>query len=186
MNTAADHVRRAYAVFGLSPGAPVGQVRRRYKALARLWHPDRHASEARNQAEAAVRMREINAAYRCLADHLRRPEKRPATGNPVIEGTPRQPLPRGSLSRQQLDRLVESIGADGPVDWLLEELGWVGSAFRALLVGLSVVICIARVALLAADGAATIVRDPTLFLIVALLALLLLRELMERRKLFRP
>jgi hypothetical protein len=64
MSLLADDIRRAYAVFGLRPGAPPAQVRRRYKALARQWHPDRHAREPRNQAEAASRMQEINAAYR--------------------------------------------------------------------------------------------------------------------------
>ncbi len=57
-------LRRAYAVLGLKPGTPVGQVRRRYKALVKRWHPDRYATDPAGQAEAENRMREVWDEYR--------------------------------------------------------------------------------------------------------------------------
>jgi hypothetical protein len=177
----ADDVRRAYAVFGLRAGAPAGQVRRRYKTLARQWHPDRHAREARNQAEAASRMREINAAYRRLADHLARPVQRPNAA--FLDGSPGATPRVRPLSREELDRMVEAIGSDGPIDWLLDGLGSVGSIVERLAFGLVVVACLARFASLVwRGGSAAVWRDPTLFLFVALLALVLLRERTGRQK----
>jgi hypothetical protein len=177
MNTRADEVRRAYAVLGLRPGAPAGQVRRRYKALARQWHPDRHSGEARNEAEAASRMKAINAACRCLADHLGSQGRRPAADAVCLQGSPREAAPGGTLSHQELDRLVQAIGSDGPIDWLLDGLGSLGGALLGLIVKLFVAAGIARVAVLAwQGGAAAVSEDRTLLLSMALLALLLLRE----------
>ena len=187
MNTRADEVQRAYAVFGLRPGAPAGQVRRRYKALARLWHPDQYSGEARNETEAASRMKEINVAYRCLADHLGRQGRRPAADAAYLQGSPGGVASGGTLSDQELDRLVQALGSDGPIDWLLDGLGSLGGALLGLLVGLFVAAGIARVAALAwQGGAAAVSEDRTLQLSVALLALLLLRERAARRARARP
>jgi hypothetical protein len=187
MNERADDVRRAYAVFGLPAGAHPRQIRRRYKALARQWHPDRHAREARNQAEAAARMREINTAYRCLADHLAGKAggvTPPATA--FLEGAPGGASTGRPLSRQELDRLVQAIGSEGPIDWLLDVLGRVGGALQRTLVAVFVMACVLRVAILVSSGGTgAVFRDRTLFLSVALLALLLVRELTARRALHR-
>jgi DnaJ domain len=181
MSAKADDVRRAYAVFGLGPGAPAAQVRRRYKALARQWHPDRHARDARNQAEASARMREINAAYRCLADHLAPPRSRPATSAAFLEGSQEDESPGRPLSREELDRMVDAIGSDGPVDWLLDGLGSASGALKHVLLALLAAACLARFGLVVGRGGAiALFGDSTLFLLVALLALLLLRERMAR------
>jgi hypothetical protein len=182
MSPKADDVRRAYATFGLRADAPVGQIRRRYKTLARQWHPDRHARDPRNQAEAASRMREINAAYRCLADHLAAKERPPAATAAFVEASAGH-APGRPLSREELDRLVAVIGADGPVDWLLDGLGSLGGALKRLFLGLLAVISVVRLGFLIwRGGSAAVFQDSTLFLFVALLALLLLRERMEREK----
>lgn len=54
--------RWAYEALGLEPGATAGQVRERYRRLARQNHPDRDGSEG-----AAERMARINAAYEELS-----------------------------------------------------------------------------------------------------------------------
>ncbi len=164
-------------MFGLRAGAPVGHVRRRYKALARRWHPDRHSREAGHQAEAASRMREINSAYRCLANHLAGQAGRPTAGAGFLEGSPGVASPSGPLSRQELDRLVQAIGSAGPIDWLLDGFDRVGGALWRLLVGLCLLASIARLSFLVGGrGAASALQDPTFFLSVSLLALLLVRE----------
>jgi DnaJ domain len=183
MSLLADDVRRAYAVFGLRPGAPPTQVRRRYKALARQWHPDRHAREPRNQAEAASRMQEINAAYRRLTDHLARQGPRPSASAATLEGDRGDAASGRPLSREELDRMVRAIGSEGPIDWLLDGLGRVGGAVKVLVVGLFLAVGLSRLALRAwREGPASVFGDPTLFLFVALLALVLLRERMDRAK----
>jgi hypothetical protein len=184
MSPKADDVPRAYAVFGLRAGAPAGQVRRRYKTLARQWHPDRHARDPRNQAEAASRMREINAAYRYLADHLAAQGRPPAANAAFVEGPAGGHAPGRPLSREELDRMVAVIGSDGPVDWLLEGLASLGGALKRVSLGLLGVVLVARFGfLLWRGGSAAVFQDSALFLFVALLALLLLRERMDREKL---
>jgi hypothetical protein len=183
MSQRADDVRRAYAVFGLRAGAAPTQVRRRYRALARQWHPDRHARDARNQAEAASRMQEINAAYRCLADHLAPQRHRPAASTASLEGSLGGASPGRPLSREELDRMVEAIGSEGPIDWLLDGLGSMGRAFKGLLFGLFGAGYLASFAFAVwRGGLAAVFQDARLFLFPVLVALLLLRDRMNRRK----
>jgi hypothetical protein len=182
MSAKVDDLRRAYAVLGLRAGAPAGQVRRRFKALARQWHPDRHGGEARNQAEAASRMREINAAYHCLAGHLAGQGPRPTVSGASL--APGGASRDGSMSREQVESLVQALGSDGPIDWLLDGLSQIGGALRWAFVGVVAMACILRVAFrVSSGGTGAVFRDSTLYLILALLALLLLLELTDRRKL---
>ncbi len=109
-----DPVSRAYAQLGLSPGATQDQLRKQYKTLVRRWHPDRFAGDAQGQAEASLRMRAINDAY-----HLLLQRSAPAPDPPAS----RPPRPRGaSLSREEIERIVQSMGTEGPVDQLLAAL----------------------------------------------------------------
>lgn len=59
-----------YATLGVSREAPIEEIKRAYRALARKHHPDKAAPEERPAAEA--RIKEINEAYAVLKD----PEKR--------------------------------------------------------------------------------------------------------------
>jgi hypothetical protein len=43
-------------------------VRQQYLLLTKRWHPDRHATDATNQNDAADRMREINQAYQLIVE----------------------------------------------------------------------------------------------------------------------
>ena len=55
-----------YAVLRLPPTASAAEIKQAYRALVRLWHPDRFASGSPQQAEAISRLKEINVAYRVL------------------------------------------------------------------------------------------------------------------------
>ncbi len=123
-----DSVGRAYALLGLAPGASPDQVRKRYKALVRKWHPDRFAGDPQGQAEAAVRMRAINDAYHRL---VRRTA--PLAGEPLAHARPRgQPL-----TREEIDRMVQALGTEGPVDLFL---GWLRAIGRAFLMPLGLIV----------------------------------------------
>lgn len=53
-----------YKVLGVSPDASDEEVKRAYRALAKKYHPDRNPGDA----DAAQKMREINAAYEQIKD----------------------------------------------------------------------------------------------------------------------
>lgn len=54
-----------YAMLGLSYGAPMSEVKKRYKDLATYYHPDRNPGDER----AAEKMKEYNAAYTAIKTH---------------------------------------------------------------------------------------------------------------------
>lgn len=119
-----DERRRAHAVLGVEPGASAAQLRRRYLDLVRRWHPDRFAADPRGQAEAEAQMRDINHAYQVLRGS--------AAGHP--SDPPRAPSARPGqrLSREQIDRMVQSIGTDGPLDGLMSWMGDIEGVLRIL------------------------------------------------------
>ncbi len=176
-----DDVQRAYAVLGLRAGTSFGEVRRRYRALARRWHPDRHADEARNLNEATERMRRFNEAYRTLERRLGKGPRRAADHRPAA------PAPGRPLSREELDATVESIGTDGPVDWMLDSVGWVGGTLRGVLAVIAFIILAVRlVRMVAAGDFAAIVKDPglatVLLMLAAALVILVAQEIRKRRE----
>ncbi len=61
-----------YQVLGVSRAASRAEVRAAYHRLARRWHPDFYAApgQERARAEAEVAMKNLNAAYRMLAQSL--------------------------------------------------------------------------------------------------------------------
>jgi hypothetical protein len=56
-----------YVVLGVSRGVSREELKRRYRELAKRWHPDRHSGDtAADRDEADRQMKLINAAYRSL------------------------------------------------------------------------------------------------------------------------
>lgn len=104
-----DDLRHAWAVLDLPAGSSIDKVRSNYRQLARRWHPDRFANDPRNQAEAAVQMRVINAAYRRLL------EAAAVQRHPAALDGPSRPSGR-RLSREEIDRLVAAIGTESWVE----------------------------------------------------------------------
>ena len=54
-----------YKVLGVHRRAPIGDIRKAYKKLAREWHPDKVSGE-QEKKEAEVKFIEINRAYELL------------------------------------------------------------------------------------------------------------------------
>ena len=106
----ASDLRRAYAVLSLSPPVTEDQLKRQYKALVRLWHPDRYESDPAGHAEATERLRTINLAYELVTASLEPAESQQQ--DEVI--TPPNPTARyqersSSWSRASVDDIVDSI-----------------------------------------------------------------------------
>ena len=101
-----DELARAYAVLGVRGGASAAEIKKRYRALVKVWHPDRFAADPQGQAEAATRMRAINEAYEITLAQV--PPRTPAPAASAAPATPAGPLGGSRLSR-----------SEGPLDWLL-------------------------------------------------------------------
>lgn len=54
-----------YKVLGVHRRAPIGDIRKAYKKLAKEWHPDKVSGE-QEKKEAEVKFIEINRAYELL------------------------------------------------------------------------------------------------------------------------
>ena len=100
----------AYAVLGLAPPVTEDDLKSRYKALVKRWHPDRFQSDPVGQAEAAERLRDINLAYELammpyfeVAEEWQDPEARP---DALPEVKTERPF---SWSPERVDAVVESI-----------------------------------------------------------------------------
>lgn len=171
-------VLRAYAILGMKPGAPLAEVRRRYRFLARRWHPDRHSNDARNQAEAADSMRRISVAYECLASHLQSPARERTIGSTDGE--------RSRLRRGEIEGMVQAIGAESPIDEALSAVGWVGTALEGILMFAFGLAWIARgFVILVRQGASALLGDVILWMLLAFAAVCALHELWVRRRAVR-
>jgi len=62
-------IARAYKVLGLYPGASRDEVKRAYRDLAQVWHPDRFEHNERLAQKAQRNLKRINEAFALLKDH---------------------------------------------------------------------------------------------------------------------
>ncbi|HEY8150474.1 MAG TPA: J domain-containing protein [Vicinamibacteria bacterium] len=126
-----DPTARAYAILGLERGCAPGDLKATYRQLVKRWHPDRFAADPAGQAEASARLREINGAFRIVAEDLgairaggagmRTPAATESRPRPP-ERPPEHPPERASgrpLTRDEIDAIVGAVGAESPVDALL-------------------------------------------------------------------
>ncbi|MBE9095560.1 J domain-containing protein, partial [Tychonema sp. LEGE 07203] len=69
-------INRCYEILEIEPGASLEEIKRAYRDLAFVWHPDRLAHNDRLQQKAEQRLTEINQAYEELVLFLSQPESR--------------------------------------------------------------------------------------------------------------
>lgn len=69
-------INRCYEILEIEPGASLEEIKRAYRDLAFVWHPDRFAHNDRLQQKAQQRLIEINQAYEELVLFLSAPEPR--------------------------------------------------------------------------------------------------------------
>ncbi|MBI5598700.1 MAG: molecular chaperone DnaJ [Deltaproteobacteria bacterium] len=60
-----------YSILGVSRNSTDDEIKRAYRRLAHMYHPDKHASEG-DKEEAGEKFKEINAAYEVLKNPSRR------------------------------------------------------------------------------------------------------------------
>lgn len=96
-------INRCYEILEIEPGASLEEIKRAYRDLAFVWHPDRFAHNDRLQQKAQQRLIEINQAYDELVLFLSQPppqatdkqSQQPAPPPPP-EKPPEKPLRRRS------------------------------------------------------------------------------------------
>ena len=58
-----------YAILGLKPNADPQEVKKAYRKLAKMWHPDRFPNNSQQQKEAEEKFKKILEAYEILKDY---------------------------------------------------------------------------------------------------------------------
>ncbi|MEH1933654.1 MAG: DnaJ domain-containing protein [Nostoc sp.] len=87
-------INYAYEILGLEPGASPAQVKRAYRKLVKIWHPDRFL-EPKQKQEAEEKIKSINVAYNKLKSES--PSEPPPSENPSTS-SPTNP-PKISVNR---------------------------------------------------------------------------------------
>ncbi len=72
-------INRAYRVLGLYPGAERDEVKRAYRDLAQVWHPDRFSHNDRLAAKAQKNFKRIQEAFELLKDYDPPADAQPAS-----------------------------------------------------------------------------------------------------------
>ncbi len=57
-------IRECYTVLELEPGASLGKVKKAYKLLAAVWHPDRFANDPNLRSQVEEKLKRLPIAYR--------------------------------------------------------------------------------------------------------------------------
>jgi len=133
-----DDLARAYATLGISPQSSLAEATRTYKKLVVRWHPDQYANDPQGQAEAALRLREINHAFGLIRERAGEGKSGfSAAGVPPTKPEPpRPPAAGGQPTKAEREQIVDAIDTAGDAALLGHILFWglaLGLAF--LLIG---------------------------------------------------
>ena len=92
-----NQLHKAYQVLGLEPGTAFESVKRRYRRLVMVWHPDRMQNDA-GRREAEEELKRINHSYDILGNHFENQHTAGATCScqPTATGHTHQKEPNGS------------------------------------------------------------------------------------------
>ena len=112
----ARKLARYYSTFEIGTRAPAWAIKRQYRRLAKIWHPDKHASDPIGRKEAEHRMKRIIEAYDCIRDAPLRFYQRPKAPQPKVAPAARdidlsalaKPMP--SLDRENAYFVLGCLG----------------------------------------------------------------------------
>jgi curved DNA-binding protein CbpA len=102
-----NELHKAYQALGLEPGALFETIKRRYRRLALVWHPDRMTNpEAKREAEEELK--KINNMFERLKKHFETEHTsgpgcrcKPAAGKRQTQKQDRQKKRRNAMRRRQ-------------------------------------------------------------------------------------
>jgi len=104
--SALPRIEQAYRVLGLTPDSSGLRIKREYRRLAKIWHPDKCPHNTAEQRRATERMREINDAYQLIKHApLRYRADASRVGRPSV--TP--PVPRTTLVSDKVEYAVRFV-----------------------------------------------------------------------------
>ncbi len=118
---ARDARGRYYEILELQPGASREEVKRAYRDLVKIWHPDRFSHDPRLQQKAQDKLKDINEAYERLqagfatgASQLGDWSREPHSGrasrdsrSPESQEPPQSPSPAGSFGKPEQEQPEE-------------------------------------------------------------------------------
>ena len=65
-----EKIKQCYRQLELEPGASLVEVKAAWREWVKVWHPDRFGDDVKLKLRGAEKLKEINAAYAILEDHL--------------------------------------------------------------------------------------------------------------------
>lgn len=103
-------LKHCYEVLEVGPGADQDEIRKAYRDLAAVWHPDRFAGNERLIEKAAARIKEINVAYETLSDSWKSTQRAGRREDRPQAETRSEPErgPNQTETGTQLEQLVET------------------------------------------------------------------------------
>ena len=130
-----DDIRDCFRILDLEPGASFEDVKRSYRELVRVWHPDRFRSDPKLQAKAEEKLKQINLAYERLCkeaaaegSHKAAATKTKAATNPAPERT------RPEDEATHVPPVKDPSSPNEPENVHLTRWIWVATAVVALLI----------------------------------------------------
>ena len=72
-----DELSRYFDILEVRRGASPDEIRRAYRDMAQIWHPDRHNHNPRLRAKAEEKLKSINEAYQRLSAYSQRSSTTP-------------------------------------------------------------------------------------------------------------
>lgn len=129
-----NDLQRCYDELGIQPGASLDEVKRAYRDMATVWHPDRFAHNQRLQQKAQDKLKAINHAYNRLKDHheadtvtsspqdKQSQQSRPGEDDPSSPASPPRP-PEGTGPDQEPWNGQEPSNSPAPRKTWLKSLG---------------------------------------------------------------
>lgn len=92
--------KEAFKVLGLSPGSTTEQAKKKYRELAKKYHPDR--VQDRNLRVAEKQMKQVNAAFKMVLPYL-------GTGKPQNKGGPESLTKSRRPVKESLDQFKKQF-----------------------------------------------------------------------------